>query len=82
MAKERNYDPNYLANKIAAKLKADRITLTDAAKLIGIDQGTLSKMFRAASFRPNLEIHFKVCQWLEIPMESCFRENVLPIFQH
>ncbi|MBX3253962.1 MAG: helix-turn-helix transcriptional regulator [Chitinophagaceae bacterium] len=79
---EKSYDRNYFSEKIKEKLKADNISSTQAAKIVGVDQGTFSKMARAATFTPNIELYYKMCQWLGMPMEDAFRENVLPVFEY
>ena len=47
-----------------------RLTVTNAAKEIGISKATLSRLNR--EHVPDVETYFKCCQWLKIDMDFFF----------
>lgn len=64
-------DKEKLGYRLRIKQQALHLSVTDAAKEIGISKSTLSRANREL-FLPDVETYYKMCKWLQEPLEYFF----------
>jgi transcriptional regulator with XRE-family HTH domain len=64
-------DKEKLGYRLRIKQIALHLSVTMAAKEIGISKSTLSRINRELAI-PDVESYYKICQWLQEPMEYFF----------
>jgi len=66
------FNQDAFASRLTLKQRAMYLSVTEAAKQIGISKATLSRLNRGV-FLPDVYTYFVCCRWLDVPMEFFFK---------
>ena len=66
------FNQELFASRLMLKQRAMYLSVTEAAKQIGISKATLSRLNRGV-FLPDVNTYIVCCRWLDVPMEFFFK---------
>jgi transcriptional regulator with XRE-family HTH domain len=66
------FNQELFSSRLTLKQRAMYLSVTDAAKEIGISKATLSRLNRGVSL-PDVYTYFVCCRWLELEMDFFFK---------